>query len=105
MYRDIRRLQFSRQADLEMSSDQELAAEIWQIAEQMNINTFVPEPKYHIIDDHTPFLEKGVKAVDIIDFEYAYWHTTQDTLDKVNATSLKNVGDVLLEWLVQSYQK
>jgi len=94
-----------QQIYLEKSSDPVLAAEIWQIAEQMNINTFVQEAKYHIIDDHTPFLEKGIPSVDIIDFEYAYWHTTQDTLDKVDSTSLKNVGDVLLEWLVQSYQK
>jgi glutaminyl-peptide cyclotransferase len=50
-------------------------------------------------DDHTPFLERGMRSVDIIDFDYPYWHTTSDTLDKVSSQSLKAVGDVILEWL------
>jgi Zn-dependent M28 family amino/carboxypeptidase len=51
-------------------------------------------------DDHTPFLEKGITAVDIIDFDYPYWHTTSDTPDKVSASSLQAVGDTLLKWLL-----
>ncbi len=53
-----------------------------------------------MIDDHTPFLRAGIPAVDIIDFDYPYWHTTQDTLDKLAPESLKRVGrviEVLLE--------
>jgi len=37
--------------------------------------------------------------VDMIDFDYAYWHTTQDTLDKISATSLERVGKVLETFL------
>jgi glutaminyl-peptide cyclotransferase len=40
-------------------------------------------------------LARGIQAVDIIDFDYPFWHTTQDTLDKVSASSLERVGRVL----------
>ncbi len=52
-------------------------------------------------DDYTPFLERGVPSVDLIDFEYGYnnvfWHTTQDTVDKLSPKSLAIVGTVTLE--------
>jgi glutaminyl-peptide cyclotransferase len=56
-----------------------------------------------ILDDHVPFLNAGIPAVDLIDFDYgpgpspgAYWHTTQDTLDNVCAESLGSVGEAVL---------
>lgn len=52
-------------------------------------------------DDHTPFVQKGVPSADIIDFNYGYqnafWHTPQDTMDKLSAQSLTIIGDVFLE--------
>ena len=54
-----------------------------------------------MLDDHTPFLEAGIPAVDIIDFDYPYWHTMQDTPDKVSAESLQVVGETLRVWTVQ----
>ena len=52
-------------------------------------------------DDHTPFMQRGVPCADIIDFDYGYqnafWHTPQDTMDKLSAKSLTIVGDVFLE--------
>ncbi len=84
---------------MERSSDLALSEEIWTIAAGLEIDSFIPEEKYHILDDHTPFLRRGIPAVDLIDFDYPYWHTTEDTLDKVSATSLENVGVVLQEWL------
>jgi Zn-dependent M28 family amino/carboxypeptidase len=53
-----------------------------------------------MIDDHSPFLQAGIPAVDIIDFDYPYWHTSADTLDKVSAQSLQAVGETLWAWLV-----
>ncbi|MGH9756164.1 MAG: M28 family peptidase, partial [Candidatus Acidiferrales bacterium] len=51
-------------------------------------------------DDHTPFIQRHVPSVDIIDLpDYPYWHTTQDTMDKVSARSLGIVGHVFLESL------
>ena len=52
-------------------------------------------------DDHFPFLAAGVPALDIIDLDYAAWHTAQDDLDNVSARSLQVVGDVVLEALPQ----
>jgi Zn-dependent M28 family amino/carboxypeptidase len=54
-----------------------------------------------MLDDHIPFRDAGIPAVDIIDFDYPYWHTTGDTLDKVSAESLHAVGDTLLAWLLR----
>ena len=52
-------------------------------------------------DDHMPFVKRGVPAADIIDFDYGYdnvfWHTTQDTVDKLSPKSLEIVGDTMLE--------
>jgi Zn-dependent M28 family amino/carboxypeptidase len=52
-------------------------------------------------DDHTPFMERKVPCADIIDFDYGYqnafWHTPEDTMDKLSAKSLTIVGDVFLE--------
>lgn len=85
----------------EKNSNVEIRQEIWDTAAMLGYsNAFIPEEKYSMIDDHTPFLEKGIPAVDIIDFDYPYWHTTQDTPDKVSADSLKAVGDTLLHWVV-----
>ncbi len=58
-----------------------------------------------MIDDHTPFLEAGISAVDLIDFDYPYWHTTQDTPDKVSAKSLQAVGETLWHWIVVQHAK
>ena len=87
---------------LERNSNQDLAQEIWAIAGDLSYSDeFIPTPKYKIIDDHLPFINAGIPAVDIIDFDYPYWHTTEDTVDKVSPRSLKTVGDVLLAWLLK----
>ena len=61
---------------------------------------FINEPKHSILDDHVPFIESGIPAVDIIDIEYPYWHTSQDTLDKISPNSLAVVGETLLQWIL-----
>jgi len=86
----------------ERNSDQQLTAEIWQAAEKLGYGSqFIPKPGLSILDDHTPFLERGMRAVDIIDFDYPYYHTLSDTLDKVSPDSLQIVGTVMLNWLTQ----
>lgn len=86
----------------ERNSDVTLRAEIWKTAERLGYgDIFIPSEKHSMLDDHTPFLEKGIPAVDIIDFDYPYWHTTEDTADKVSADSLKAVGDTLWHWVVE----
>jgi hypothetical protein len=68
---------------------------IWSRARSMGRRQFVDEST-PINDDHLPFLAAGVPAVDIIDMDYAAWHTPEDTLDKTSADSLQVVGDVLV---------
>lgn len=87
----------------ERNSTAALTDEIWQIADSLGYGgIFINEEKYRIIDDHLPFIEKQIPAVDIIDFDYPAWHTTGDTLDQVAPDSLKIVGDTLITWLIQS---
>jgi len=84
----------------EHNSDKELQQELWSIAARLGYTRqFIPEFKWSMSDDHTPFLQRGIRAVDIIDFDYPYWHTTQDTADKVSAESLERVGRVVQTWL------
>ena len=54
-----------------------------------------------VSDDHLPFMKRGVPCADLIDFSYGYnnvfWHTPQDTVDKLSSQSLQIVGSVILE--------
>jgi Zn-dependent M28 family amino/carboxypeptidase len=85
----------------ERNSSPELLDRIWGIAADLGYDDyFIPEYKWPILDDHMPFLEMGIPAADLIDFDYPYWHTTQDTADKISADSLERVGRVL-EFLVE----
>ncbi|MFP5249949.1 MAG: M28 family peptidase, partial [Acidobacteriota bacterium] len=63
--------------------------------------SFFFQTRAYIGDDHTPFLKRGVPCADMIDLDYgydnSYWHTAQDTLDKLSAQSLTISGDTLRE--------
>ena len=65
--------------------------------------TFLPAPVRYIADDHIPFIKAGVPAVNLIDFQFGpdnrYWHTKEDTLDKLSARSFSIVLHVVLETL------
>ncbi|XHR29391.1 MAG: M28 family metallopeptidase [Chthoniobacteraceae bacterium] len=52
-----------------------------------------------ILDDHSPLNEVGIPTLDLIGFDYPYWHTADDTLDKLSPDSLQTVGAVTLHWL------
>ncbi len=85
---------------LDSNSDAALSAQLWTVAAQLGYNQhFIPLPRYAMLDDHIPFRELGIPAVDIIDFDYPYWHTTQDTADKLSADSLERVGRTLEAFL------
>ncbi|MBI3538196.1 MAG: M28 family peptidase [Chloroflexi bacterium] len=84
----------------EYNSDKELQTQLWAIAARLGYTReFIPQFKWSMEDDHTPFLRRGLRAVDVIDFDYPYWHTTQDTADKISAASLERVGRVMQVWL------
>ena len=50
-----------------------------------------------MMDDHIPLLQVGVPCIDLIDFEYPYWHTLEDTPDKCSENSLGQVGRLLVQ--------
>ncbi len=68
---------------------------VWNKAALLGISEFVPAIKFSVFDDHIPLLENGIPCIDLIDFDYPYWHTIEDTPDKCSASSLGKVGRVL----------
>ncbi len=87
-------LYFDRNSDLSLSQ------EIWGVAAQLGYGAqFTPAPKWSMLDDHTPFVERGIRSIDIIDFDYPHWHRVSDTLDKLSPASLERVGRTLEVWL------
>jgi glutaminyl-peptide cyclotransferase len=85
----------------ERNSDPTLTQSIWSVAARLGYPGFIPQLKYSMLDDHTPFRNAGLPAADIIDFDYPPWHTTGDTLDRISAASLEQVGRTLQAWLEQ----
>lgn len=68
---------------------------MWNTAKDLGYaGTFVATPKHTLIDDHLELQKVGIRAIDVVDFDYPSWHTIHDTLDKVSAASLQIVGDV-----------
>jgi Zn-dependent M28 family amino/carboxypeptidase len=87
---------------LEKNSDPVLAASIWEQAAELGYaDYFINQPYKAILDDHIPFLQAGIPAIDIIDFDYPNWHTIDDTLDKISAESMQIVGSTLQAWLTK----
>jgi glutaminyl-peptide cyclotransferase len=80
----------------ETASTDWLKTIIWDVAQSQGYGRHFGAEEIAIEDDHIPYLNAGIPAVDIIDFDYPYWHTAADTLDKTSAESLKVIGDVVL---------
>lgn len=79
-----------------------LAQILFAVADEQNVRTqFGYLLRGSIIDDHVSFARLGIPSINLIDFEYGpdnrYWHTPEDTLDKLSATSLETVGNVVAE--------
>jgi glutaminyl-peptide cyclotransferase len=74
---------------------------IWENAKKINAESFSDSIKYNIVDDHIQLIKAGIPCADVIDFDYPYWHTLEDTPDKCSPQSLKQVGNVLIQILYQ----
>jgi Zn-dependent M28 family amino/carboxypeptidase len=79
----------------ETASTRWLTDTIWASAKRLGYGSIFVDESTRIEDDHIPFLEAGVQAVDIIDLEYPAWHTANDALDQTSARSLEIVGKVV----------
>jgi len=69
---------------------------IWAAAKRLGQDQHFVDFETEVEDDHQPFIEAGIPAVDLIDLDYPQWHTPQDDLAHVSAQSLQIVGDVLI---------
>jgi glutaminyl-peptide cyclotransferase len=69
---------------------------LWSAAQKLGHGSIFVNASTPIEDDHIPFLAAGVAAADIIDLDYAPWHTAADTLDQTSARSMQVVGDVVV---------
>ncbi|MBU8921605.1 MAG: M28 family peptidase [Bacteroidales bacterium] len=84
-----------------LSASPRLVDEVYSIAERLGYKQFTRDRGPTIVDDHLPLIQAGLRAIDLIDFDYRYWHTIEDTPDKCSPASLQAVGDVLLEYIWQ----
>ncbi len=88
------------------NSTSDLIARVFRAAEEEKVRHQFALMNGSVLDDHQPFLEANMPAIDLIDFEYGskpgrndYWHTAQDSLDKLSAESLGIVGRVVIRVL------
>ncbi len=72
---------------------------LWELASQLELDAFKEIQGPRVADDHVPLQQAGIRAIDIIDFEYPYWHTMEDTPDKCSPESLDQVGRLLVGFI------
>jgi len=92
--------------DLELSSDSNsmyAAPLLWEkiIKHCESLGITVSSDNIGILDDHVPLIERGIRSVDIIDFDYPFWHTISDTPDKCSRESLGKIGELVLKILYE----
>jgi Zn-dependent M28 family amino/carboxypeptidase len=87
----------------DMNSTPWLTNLVFRTADRLGYSRYFLDQNTAIEDDHNPFVDAGVSAVDIIDLDYGpnngYWHTAQDTVAHCSAASLTIVGQVVMETL------
>lgn len=87
--------------DRDLNSTQWLETVVYESAKRLGYQSHFFGRDNQVSDDHLPFMKRGVACADLIDFMYGYnnvfWHTPQDTVDKLSPKSLQIVGSVILE--------
>ena len=84
---------------LPADSPAEMARDIFAAAEALKLRSYFTYLGRELIDDHVPLNAIGIPTLDIIDFDFPWWHTADDTMDKISAQSLQTVGSVALYYL------
>jgi glutaminyl-peptide cyclotransferase len=90
-----------RSLDVTLPADSppEMARDIFAAAEALKLRSYFTYLDREMIDDHSPLNAIGIPTIDVIDFDYSWWHTAGDTIDKISAQSLQIVGSVALYYL------
>jgi glutaminyl-peptide cyclotransferase len=78
-----------------------LVRDFWGVAKGLKSPVFSDAEGPRVLDDHLSFNEAGIPTVDIIDFDYPFWHTTGDLPEECSGESLAEVGKVITSWLTQ----
>ena len=80
---------------------------VWDVADSLGYSAAFPRRGNAIEDDHIPFINAGVRAVDLIDFDSqsTFWHTPQDTMDKLDPHSFDVIGAVVLKSIEELEQQ
>jgi hypothetical protein len=86
---------------LPLDSPAQMAHDIFTSADALKLRSYFSYFDREITDDHTPLNSIGIPTLDIIDFDFAWWHTAGDTIDKVSAESLQMVGAVAAYYLAE----
>jgi glutaminyl-peptide cyclotransferase len=81
------------------NSPAQIAHDIFASAEALKLRSYFTYFGGDITDDHTPLNAIGIPTIDIIDFDFPWWHTANDTIDKISAQSLQIVGSVAVYYL------
>jgi glutaminyl-peptide cyclotransferase len=85
----------------ETNSSIPLWAELRQAAGEVGADDVFPDgTQTPVLDDHIPFLERGVPSIDLIDFSYPYADTDQDTPDKLDEAVLDKVGETVAQLVI-----
>src|SRR5881227_2007500 len=84
---------------LPADSPSEMARDIFAAGEALKLRSYFTYLDREMIDDHSPLNAVGVPTIDVIDFDYTWWHTAGDTIDKISAKSLQIVGSIALYYL------
>jgi Zn-dependent M28 family amino/carboxypeptidase len=89
------------------SSVASLRSLIWDVGDSLGYSASFLRQGGGIDDDHIPFINAGVRAVDLIDFDSqkTFWHTPQDTMDKLSMRSFEIVGAVLMKTIAELEQQ
>ena len=83
----------------EKNSDPQITQALWSEADKLDYKEFHHTEKYNMFDDHKRLIDVGIDTALLIDFDYPYWHTQEDTLDKISGESLEKVGRVIEQYL------
>ena len=90
-----------RSLDVTLPADSppEIARDIFAAAEALKLRNYFTYLDREMIDDHSPLNAIGIPTIDVIDFDYPWWHTEGDTIDKISPKSLQIVGSVALYYV------
>jgi hypothetical protein len=83
----------------------ELVRSVWGVARQLRAESFLFQVGQAVRDDHLQLIDAGIPTIDIIDFEYPFWHKADDLPEKCSAESLAEVGRVITAWLTQPQRR